>query len=124
MLNAAHIAIKYGLPVLGINRGRLGFLTDIRPDELNKLGEVLSGKYIEEHRFLLKAQIQTQDHTKEMVALNDVVLLPGNIAHMIEFEVRINNQVICTQRADGIIVATPTGSTAYALRRSHSTSTT
>lgn len=115
MLNAAHIAIKYGLPVLGINRGRLGFLTDIRPDELNQLGDVLSGKYIEEHRFLLNAQIQTQDRTKEMVALNDVVLLPGNIAHMIEFEVRINNQVICTQRADGIIVATPTGSTAYAL---------
>jgi NAD+ kinase len=115
MLNAAHIAINYGLPVLGINRGRLGFLTDIRPDELYKVNEVLAGRYIEENRFLLQAEIEMTDQVKKMIALNDVVLLPGNIAHMIEFEVRINNQVICTQRADGIIVATPTGSTAYAL---------
>lgn len=115
MLNAAHIAINYGLPVLGINRGRLGFLTDIRPDELYKVNEVLAGKYIEEHRFLLQAEIETTDQVRQMIALNDVVLLPGNLAHMIEFEVRINNQIICTQRADGIIVATPTGSTAYAL---------
>lgn len=115
MLNAAHIAINYGLPVLGINRGRLGFLTDIRPDELYKIDDVLAGKYIEEHRFLLEAEIHTGTTVKKTLALNDVVLLPGNIAHMIEFEVSINGQVICTQRADGIIVATPTGSTAYAL---------
>lgn len=115
MLNAAHIAINYGLPVLGINRGRLGFLTDIRPDELFKVKAVLAGEYVEEHRFLLQAEIESENSVTETVALNDVVLLPGNIAHMIEFEVRINNQIICTQRADGIIVATPTGSTAYAL---------
>lgn len=115
MLNAAHIAINYGLPVLGINRGRLGFLTDIRPDELYKVKDVLEGNYTEEHRFLLEAEIESEEQIKRTLALNDVVLLPGNIAHMIEFEVRINNQNICTQRADGIIVATPTGSTAYAL---------
>ncbi len=116
MLNAAHIAVEYNLPVLGINRGRLGFLTDIRPDELQKVDEVLSGQYLEEERFLLEAKIIHPDgEILETIALNDVVLLPGNIAHMIEFEVHINNQMICYQRADGIIVATPTGSTAYAL---------
>lgn len=115
MLNAAHIAINYGLPVLGINRGRLGFLTDIRPDELYKVKEVLAGEYEEEQRFLLEAEIESSEELTTRVALNDVVLLPGNIAHMIEFEVRIDNRIICTQRADGIIVATPTGSTAYAL---------
>lgn len=115
MLNAAQIAINYGLPVLGINRGRLGFLTDIRPDELYKVKDVLAGEYLEESRFLLEAEIESENQIQKTLALNDVVLLPGNIAHMIEFEVRINNQVICTQRADGIIVATPTGSTAYAL---------
>jgi NAD+ kinase len=116
LLNAAHIAVDYGLPVLGINRGRLGFLTDVRPDELNKIDEVLSGKYIEEHRFLLEAAIyHANGDITHSIALNDVVLLPGNIAHMIEFEVHVDNQMICYQRADGIIVATPTGSTAYAL---------
>lgn len=116
LLNAAHIAVSYGLPVLGINRGRLGFLTDIRPDELEKIAEVLSGLYLEEERFLLEATItHPSGEKKQALALNDVVLLPGNIAHMIEFEVHINNQMICYQRADGMIVATPTGSTAYAL---------
>lgn len=116
MLNAAHIAVDYGLPVLGINRGRLGFLTDIRPDELNKVNEVLSGKFIEEERFLLEATIiHPNGDVTHAVALNDVVVLPGNIAHMIEFEVRVNEHMICNQRADGLIIATPTGSTAYAL---------
>lgn len=116
MLSAAHIAAQFEIPVLGINRGRLGFLTDIRPDELYKISEVLSGKYIKEERFLLTAKILHDDKiTKESHALNDVVLLPGNVAHMIEFEIYIDQQIICTQRADGIIIATPTGSTAYAL---------
>lgn len=115
MLNAAHIAVHYDLPVLGINRGRLGFLTDIRPDQLHKVNEVLAGYYQEEKRFLLDAIIEDHERQIKAIALNDVVLLPGNIAHMVEFEVRINEQIICTQRADGIIVATPTGSTAYAL---------
>lgn len=117
MLHGAHIAAQYDIPVLGINRGRLGFLTDIRPDELYKIREVLSGEYIQEERFLLTAVVLHEDQTTSgsCDALNDVVLLPGNVAHMIEFEIHIDNQIICTQRADGIIIATPTGSTAYAL---------
>lgn len=107
LLNAAHCALPHNLPVLGINRGRLGFLTDIHPDELSKIGDVISGKYIIEERFLLKTQLG--------IALNDVVLLPGNNAQLIEFDILINDQFVCQQRADGLIVATPTGSTAYAL---------
>lgn len=112
LLNAAHCALPHHLPVLGINRGRLGFLADIHPTELSKIGEVLSGHYVIENRFLLDAF----DETNHLgVALNDVVLLPGDTAQLIEFDILINDQFVCQQRADGLIIATPTGSTAYAL---------
>ncbi|PMB54915.1 NAD(+) kinase [Coxiella endosymbiont of Rhipicephalus microplus] len=116
LLNAAHIAVPQNIPVLGINRGRLGFLTDITPHELLKTNAILEGDYIEETRFLLemtaeyKGKIITQG-----IALNDVVLLPGDVAKMIEFDISINDDFVCSQRADGLIVTTPTGSTAYAL---------
>jgi len=116
LLNAAHIALPHHLPVLGINRGRLGFLTDIHPDELTKISAILNGHYQEEKRFLLETKlIHKEKIISENVALNDVVLLPGDVAQMIEFDVFVNDEFVCTQRADGIIVATPTGSTAYAL---------
>lgn len=118
LLNAAHLALPYNLPVLGINRGRLGFLTDIHPNDLQKVGEVLDGRYHIEQRFLLDARFYKNSAKKPFaqdVALNDVVLLPGDIAHMIAFEIYINGQFVCKQRADGLITATPTGSTAYAL---------
>lgn len=116
MLNAAHIAVPQDLPMLGINRGRLGFLTDIHPNDLDKIDEILDGKYQEEHRFLLEAIIEINNQTiAHNMALNDVVLLPGDVAQMIEFDVYINNEFVCSQRADGLIVTTPTGSTAYAL---------
>lgn len=116
LLNAAHIAVPKKIPVLGINRGRLGFLTDIPPNEFLKINAILEGDYKEETRFLLemiaeyKGEIITQG-----IALNDVVLFPGNAAKMIEFDISINNDFVCSQRADGLIVTTPTGSTAYAL---------
>lgn len=116
LLNAAHLAVSAKLPVLGINRGLLGFLTDIHPDELDKVIAVLEGSYQEEQRFLLNMELWHEDERiAEGIALNDVVLLPGHLAHMIEFSIHINNQFMCKQRADGMIVATPTGSTAYAL---------
>ncbi|MCH9770437.1 MAG: NAD(+) kinase [Gammaproteobacteria bacterium] len=116
LLNAARIAVPQNLPVLGINRGRLGFLTDIHPTELVKIGKVVNGEYFEEQRFLLTAKIKHQHKTVLAdMALNDVVLLPGDIAHMIEFEIYVNSKFVCSQRADGLIIATPTGSTAYAL---------
>lgn len=119
LLNAAHAAVKYNIPILGINRGRLGFLTDIHPSELNdRLSKVLDGEYSEEQRFLLSTHIIANDKiiaANNSDALNDIVLMPGGVAQMIEFSIEIDNQFVCSQRADGLIVATPTGSTAYAL---------
>jgi len=116
MLEAARSAVEYDIPILGINRGRLGFLTDILPAELEqKITDLLKGQYREEQRFLLQAQTVDTDNTYQSDALNDVVLLPGNMPHMIEFEILINDEAVCSQRADGLITATPTGSTAYAL---------
>ena len=116
LLNAAQIAVPQGLPVLGINRGRLGFLTDIPPNEFEKIETILKGNYKEETRFLLDMKVKHNDKVIiQGIALNDVVLLPGDIAKMIEFDVYINDEFVYHQRADGLIVATPTGSTAYAL---------
>lgn len=119
LINAAHSAVKHNTPVLGVNRGRLGFLTDIHPQDLeNKIGEVLAGNYQEEKRFLLSAMIAMPLEKVQQasgIALNEVVLMPGNVARMIEFSIRIDDQFVCVQQADGLIVATPTGSTAYAL---------
>ncbi|MEM1243723.1 MAG: NAD(+) kinase [Pseudomonadota bacterium] len=117
LINAAHAVVDSGTPVLGINRGRLGFLTDIHPNELKtKLQDVLAGDYFQEQRFLLQAGVYHDDTLlHQEIALNEVVLLPGEYSHMIEFEIYINEQLMCSQRADGQIIATPTGSTAYAL---------
>ncbi|KPJ67433.1 MAG: hypothetical protein AMJ43_04015 [Coxiella sp. DG_40] len=116
LLNAAHFAADQDVPVVGVNRGTLGFLTDIRPDEIDNIGKILQGDYIEEKRFLFNANVQHQDHIiATKLALNDVVLLPSEINRMIEFTVYINGLLVSTHRADGMIVATPTGSTAHAL---------
>mgnify|MGYP001367339207 CR=1 FL=1 len=117
LLGAARALCRYNIPVLGVNRGSLGFLTDIRPDELEeKVAEVLNGQYTLENRFLLEAQARRFDEPiGEGDALNDVVLHPGKSTRMIEFELYIDGQFVCSQKADGLIVATPTGSTAYSL---------
>lgn len=117
LLAAARAFAGSKVKLLGINRGRLGFLTDISPEEIEyKVGDVLEGKYMEEQRFLLKS-IVTRDGKKisESTALNDVVIHPGKFIRMIETELFINEDFVCRQRADGLIVSTPTGSTAYAL---------
>lgn len=117
LLNAVHAIIDDNTPVLGINRGRLGFLTDIHPTELQaQINAVLEGQYEEEKRFLLQAEILRENNViLSHDALNEVVLYAGDVARMIEFEVYINDQYVYSQRSDGLIVATPTGSTAYAL---------
>lgn len=115
LLNAAHIAMGYDIPIIGVHRGRLGFLTDINPNYLEQISDVINGNYQQEHRFLLKATLQQQEDTIIDYALNDVVFMPGNAPQMIEFETHINHEFVCKQRADGLIIATPTGSTAYAL---------
>lgn len=117
MLNAAQVVTAGKVPVIGINRGRLGFLTDIRPDEIDRrIGEVLDGKYTVETRFLLDAEIIHRGRRRHLgSALNDVVLHPGKAAQMIEFELFVDDRFVYSQESDGLIIATPTGSTAYAL---------
>jgi NAD+ kinase len=117
LLSAARTLAKYETPVLGVNRGRLGFLTDISPDEISRqVPAVLDGEFERESRFLLDAKVQREGKTVGRAdALNDVVVNSGTSAQMIEFELYINNTFVYRQRADGLIVSTPTGSTAYSL---------
>lgn len=117
LLSAARIAVEVNIPVIGINRGHLGFLTDILPQEIEQqLNAVLTGEYKEEKRFLLHASIIENDTILLTdTALNDVVLKRGSDMHLIEFDVFINQLFVSHFRSDGIILSTPTGSTAYAL---------
>ncbi|MEQ8514945.1 MAG: NAD(+) kinase [Chromatocurvus sp.] len=117
LLSAARTLARYSTPVLGINRGRLGFLTDISPDELaQQVPAVLDGHYAEENRFLLDVSVERAGkNIAHADALNDVVVNSGTSAQMIEFELSIDGEFVYRQRADGLIVSTPTGSTAYAL---------
>jgi NAD+ kinase len=117
MLNVAQIMASYDVPVIGVNRGRLGFLTDILPDEVEqRIEEVLNGEYKEEKRFLIEFEVLRDGRRMATgCALNDIVLHPGTAAQMIEFELFIGGQFVNSQQSDGLIVATPTGSTAYAL---------
>ena len=117
LLGAARTLCHSGTLVLGVNRGRLGFLTDISPDELEeRVGHVLAGQYEVEERFLLDAELYREDTlVGSGDALNEVVLHPGKAVRMIEFELFIDGQFVYSQRSDGLIMATPTGSTAYSL---------
>ncbi len=117
LLSAARTLAKYATPVLGVNRGRLGFLTDITPDEIaQQVPPVLDGHYEKEQRFLLDADVSRGGRVVGRAdALNDVVVNSGTSAQMIEFELYINDIFVYRQRADGLIVSTPTGSTAYSL---------
>ncbi len=117
MLHAARALACQSVPIIGINLGQLGFLTDIPAQAMEKmLGPVLDGHYQEETRTLLKTKI-VRDGTivSRSAALNDVVLTKGVRGSMIDLEVYVDGRFVYSLRADGLIVATPTGSTAYAL---------
>lgn len=117
MLGAARVLSRFDIAVIGVNRGNLGFLTDLDPDNYQApLSEVLAGHYQVENRFLLEAQVHSHGHMKSSnTAVNEAVLHPDKIAHMIEFEVYVDDNFMLNQRADGLIISTPTGSTAYSL---------
>jgi NAD+ kinase len=117
MLNIARILVPFGIPLVGVNQGRLGFLTDIALDSMQQtIGAMLQGQFVTEQRMLLTTQIlRAGQEVFSALALNEVVVHRGNASNIIEFETRINGEFLYTQRADGLIVATPTGSTAYAL---------
>ncbi|MCU7915180.1 MAG: NAD(+) kinase [Candidatus Thiodiazotropha sp. (ex Gloverina cf. vestifex)] len=117
LLHAARVLAKQNTLLLGINLGRLGFLVDITPDRMESyLDSILDGRYEQETRFLLEVSMGDESSTKqEALAFNDVVLHKWNIARMIEFQTYVDGQLVNDQRSDGLIVSTPTGSTAYAL---------
>jgi len=116
-LSAVRSLAEHNVPVLGINLGRLGFLVDISPDDmLQHLEQIMQGEYVDECRFLLEAQVERDGQLiSKADAFNDVVVHIRDVARMIEFETYINGQFVNYQRSDGLVVSTPTGSTAYAL---------
>ena len=117
LLGVARIAATHSVPLVGVNLGTLGFLTDVPKDELTELiNAILDGRYSEEKRLMLDAEVKRDDDIVfDAVALNDVVISRGAMGTMIEFAVAVDGEFIYSLRADGLIIATPTGSTAYAL---------
>ncbi len=117
MLGAARVLSRFDIHVVGVNRGNLGFLTDIHPDEITEqLDLIFEGQAIVEQRFLLEVGVYRHEKLKSSnTAVNEIVLHHGKVAHMMEFEIYIDDQFVFSQRSDGLIVATPTGSTAYSL---------
>jgi NAD+ kinase len=117
LLNAARSLVDYGVPLLGINLGRLGFLADVTPSDLEEtLNQIFAGKFRQERRALLHARVlRNGRQIDDSAAFNDVVVHTCNVARMIEFETHIDGQFVNTTRSDGMIASTPTGSTAYAL---------
>ena len=117
LLASARLMAAHGVPLVGVNLGRLGFLTDIAAkDLLPSMEALLDGQYTEEERMLLSGLARRGRETLlSAVAMNDVVVSRGAMGSMIEFGVTVDDEFLYTLRADGLIVATPTGSTAYAL---------
>jgi len=117
MLHAARNLATSGVPLVGVNQGRLGFMTDIAADRmLEMVGRILDGDYSREDRTLLSLDVRRDGVTMfSTLALNDVVVNKGAVGRMIEFLVHINGEFVYDLRSDGLIVSTPTGSTAYAL---------
>ena len=117
MLGIGRQLARHGVPLVGINQGRLGFITDIAFEDYREaLCPILRGDYQEEARALMAASVWRDGHcVYEATALNDVVVNRGAVASMIELRVEVDGRFVANQRADGLIIASPTGSTAYAL---------
>ncbi len=117
MLYAARIVAESGVPILGINLGLLGFLTEVKPEEMHAaLERLLTGEYQLEDRMLLEVEIfKREQSVSRYFALNDAVINKGALARIIELEVSVNSQLVTLTRSDGLIISTPTGSTGYSL---------
>ncbi|MEM6640385.1 MAG: NAD(+) kinase [Pseudomonadota bacterium] len=117
MLDAARLAATHDLPLVGINRGRLGFLADIRPEDMaRQLVDILEGRSIREQRLMLAAQVVRADGGRdETVSFNDIVVQKVDAGRMLDVTVYMDGTYMNRHRGDGVIVTTPTGSTAYAL---------
>ena len=117
MLGAARVLACFNIGVIGVNRGNLGFLTDLSPAEIiEPLKQILAGKSHSEQRFIIEAEVYRHGKLKSSnSAVNEAVVHAGKVANMIEFEVHIDGTFMFSQRSDGLIVSTPTGSTAYSM---------
>lgn len=121
IIRAAHAVVPWPIPILGINLGRVGFMAELRPEEaLERLGSFLKGEGWIEERLMLQAELYAGTREEGVVpsvfhALNDVVVSRGAVARVIHLRTSIDGEVLTTYKADGLIVATPTGSTGYAL---------
>ena len=112
LLNSARKYLDYEIPILGINMGKVGFLTDIKVENFEKsLSDILDGNYLIEERNLVSAKF----NNKHLYGLNEVVIHSGSYAQLMRYQLSVNDRIVYEQRSDGLIVATPTGSTAYAL---------
>lgn len=117
MINAARELASAKIPMVGVNKGRLGFITDIPVDQFESaLTEIMQGNFVEEYRSMIQAQVwRGEELIYQALALNEVAINRGASAGMIEINVSVDGDFVAGIRADGVIVATPTGSTAYAL---------
>ncbi|WP_370309442.1 NAD(+) kinase [Sinimarinibacterium flocculans] len=117
LLSAARAGSTWGVPILGVNQGRLGFMVDVAPREIDDmLTALFAGEYLREERLLLQARIRgAEREAGPFLAINDVVIRNQAAIRMLEFETWLDDEFISQHRADGFIVSSPTGSTAYAL---------
>lgn len=115
IIHSAKYAANFQKPLLGINMGRLGFVAELEPNELPMLERLFLGDYNIEKRQMLKITLESSDGDKSFFALNDAVISRGSITKIIDLDVWLKKSYICHYRADGLIVSTPTGSSAYAL---------
>lgn len=115
IIHAAKHAANFEKPLLGINMGRLGFVAELEPNELPMLERLFSGDYNVEKRQMLKVTLKSKSGSKSFFALNDAVISRGSMTKIIDLDVWLKKSYICHYRADGLIVSTPTGSSAYAL---------
>lgn len=116
IIHTAKRAARLNRPVLGINCGQLGFMAGLESDELSQLSALKEGRYAVEQRMMLNVEVYAADGTvTELCALNEAVVSRGALSRMVEFEVSSEREHVLAYRADGVIVATPTGSTAYSL---------
>ena len=116
LLRIAQYSAKTNVPILGINLGRLGFLVELEKDEFSGIDKILKGEYEIENRMMIEANvIRDGQEILNLIALNDIVVAKGNMAKMIHFKLEIDNALVNDYHADGVIFATPTGSTAYSM---------
>jgi len=115
ILGIADIAAKHGVPVIGVNRGHLGYLAELEKNDVSKLEKIVLGDYFTEDRMMLCTEFYADGQKKMLFALNDIVISHGNVLEIIDVDLSCDGIPVASYRADGLIFSTPTGSTAYSL---------